>query len=35
MTSAQANDDAGSTIWADVIHADFETVICISSSTKH
>ena len=27
MTSAQASDDIGSTIWADVIHADFQTVI--------
>ena len=27
MMSAQASDDAGTTIWADVIHADFQTVI--------
>ena len=27
MTSAQASDDVGSTIWTDVIHADFQTVI--------
>ena len=27
MTSAQASDDVGSTIEADVIHADFQTAI--------
>ena len=27
MTLAQASDNVGSTIWADVIHADFQTVV--------